>query len=151
MTTLRGDRLLDHKGYVQVSEGVAIGMSYDPTGVLHGQNNGQNNEKNSEMNEIQWRNAANLRSNINGPTDAPTPGLGTVLPHHVVGYYNHQRVFVLSAEGGVMAKGGMSAGNGTFTVSPLGMYRATLPTCHLLCTLPSTHPATQTSCHSVNL
>ena len=110
VTTLRGDRLLDHQGYVQVSQGVAIGMSYEPTGAL--------NEKNNEINEVQWRNTANLRSNINGPSDAQTPG--PALPHHIVTYYNHQRVFMLTAEGGVMAQGGMSAGNGAFMVSPLG-------------------------------
>ena len=124
VTTLRGDRLLDHQGYVQVSQGVAIGMTYEPTNEVR-----VTNEINKEQ---QWRNLANLRSNVNGPQAGDTQ---TALPHHLVAYFNHQQVFELSAEGGLSAQGGMSAANGSFVVSPLGTQHRI--TCH--------HPATTIS------
>ena len=145
VTTLRGDRLIDHQGYVQVSHGVAIGMSYGPIGIT-----------NEKTNEMQWRSHANLRSNVNGPSDAQTHG--PALPHHLVTYFNHQQVFAVSAEGGLTAQGGVSAGNGSFVVSPLGTYRtlqtlpsAPMPPCHMAPCQHNHQPSYTCSKHIANL
>ena len=120
VTTLRGDRLLDHHGYVQVSQGVAIGMNYDPLFLLNGATGVTGIGSGAGVtNEMQWRNMVNLRSNINVPEDTQTTH-GPTPPHHLVTYLNHRPVFVLSAEGGVTAQGRLSAANGTFVVSPQG-------------------------------